>query len=97
MEQNQYQDWYLTYDESILLKNKSFPHKLAFAVQLKQYLSTGSFPKSKSSLVSGLVSHLSEQLETNESILNEYDWSQRTAERHRKEILKFFLLEIALN
>ena len=93
MEQNQYQDWYLTYDESILLKNKSFPHKLAFAVQLKQYLSTGSFPKSKSSLVSGLVSHLSEQLETNESILNEYDWSQRTAERHRKEILKFLGVE----
>jgi len=34
MGQSQDQGWYITYDESILLKNKSFPHKLALAVQL---------------------------------------------------------------
>lgn len=93
MEQNRYQDWYLTYDESILLKNKSFPHKLALAVQLKQYLSIGSFPRSTSDINNGLVSHLSEQLETNRSVLDGYHWSGRTARRHREEILKFLRVE----
>ena len=88
MEKSQYQDWYLTYDESILLKNKGFPHKLAFAVQLKQYLSTGSFPKNKSGVANGLASHLSNQLETNESILDGYDWSHRTADTRRKASVK---------
>jgi hypothetical protein len=93
MGQSQNQDWYITYDESILLKNKSFPHKLALAVQLKQYISIGSFPKNSSDITNGLVSHLSGQLDTNESILNGYDWSGRTAERHRVEILNFLGVE----
>jgi len=77
MEQNGYQDRYLAYDEAILLKNKSFFHKLALAVQLKHYLSLGSFPKGPSDVNNGLVSHLSQQLETNRSILDGYHWSGR--------------------
>jgi len=93
MEYNQSEDWYLTYDESILLKNKSFPYKLAMAVQLKQYQSIGFFPKVSSQIPNGLVSHLSDQLETDDSILKGYDWSSRTARNHKEEILKFLGVE----
>tara|TARA_R110002050_G_scaffold64779_5_gene140807 strand:+ start:18428 stop:21322 length:2895 start_codon:yes stop_codon:yes gene_type:complete len=93
MQYNQSESWYLTYDESFLLKNKSFPHKLAMAVQLKQYQSNGFFPKVSSEISNGLVSHLSNQLETSASTLKGYDWSSRTARNHREEILKFLGFE----
>ncbi len=100
---SQSENWYLTYDESILLKDRRFPHKLAMAVQLKQYQSTGFFPKTSSEITNGLVSHLSDQLETNDSILTGYNWSGRTARNHREEILRgcfeichFNLLSITL-
>lgn len=93
MQQDHYQDWYLTYDESALLKSKSFPYKLAIAVQLKQYQANGRFPKTTSEITDGLVSHLSDQLGTNESILKGYNWSNRTARKHREEILKFLDIE----
>ncbi|ASO08370.1 DUF4158 domain-containing protein [Arenibacter algicola] len=89
MEDNLSTNWFISYDEAELLKNKRYPHKLAFALQLKNYSETGAFISKEKDIRSDLIDHLCTQLHTNPSILKDYNWMSSTAKRHRSEILMF--------
>jgi len=83
------QYWSLTYEEIELLKTKPQKHYLAFCVQLKYYQYYGVFPKDEKELAYSSLQYLSEQLDIDHTSIPPYDWENRTARRHRQEILTF--------
>ena len=80
--------WSLSYEELELLKTKSNKSHLSFCMQLKYYQYYGVFPKDKKELADVTLQYISEQLGIPNS-LRYYDWENRTARRHRQEILTF--------
>ena len=80
--------WSLSYEELELLKTKPNKSHLAFCMQLKYYQYYGVFPKDKKELANVALQYISEQLGIPNS-LRYYDWENRTARRHRQEILTF--------
>lgn len=86
------QHWSLNYEELQLLKTKPYNSHLAFCMQLKYYQYYGIFPKSKKEFADIPLQYISEQLgceNRKDKILSYYDWEDRTARRHRQEILDF--------
>ncbi|QQM26557.1 Tn3 family transposase [Elizabethkingia sp. M8] len=83
------QHWSLTYEELELLKTKPEKNHLAFCMQLKYYQYYGAFPENKKELSEITVQYISEQLEIDIDTLFYYDWENRTARRHKQEILIF--------
>ncbi|WP_454060729.1 DUF4158 domain-containing protein [Elizabethkingia ursingii] len=83
------QHWSLTYEELELLKTKPEKNHLAFCMQLKYYQYYGAFPENEKELSEITVQYISEQLEIDIDTLFYYDWENRTARRHKQEILIF--------
>lgn len=73
-------------DEVTWLRNKSGATRLGFAVQLKFLLWRGRFPKMRLELPRGAVEHVARQVGVAASELAQYDFTSRTAKRHRSEI-----------
>lgn len=84
--------WSFSYEELQLLKTKPYKSHLAFCMQLKYYQYYGIFPESKKDIADIPLQYISEQLgfenrKDNTSCF--YNWEDRTARRHRQEILDF--------
>lgn len=79
--------WYITYEETHLLKTKPDINKLCFILQLKHFKTTGRFPNTLSDVSQPCIDFLCTQLDLSSDILSSYDWEGRSARRHRKEIL----------
>jgi len=82
--------WSLNYEELELIKTKPYKSHVAFCIQLKYYQYYGIFPENKKELADIPLQYISEQLgfeNRNDKILSYYDWEDRTARRHRQEIL----------
>ncbi|MFV0468511.1 MAG: DUF4158 domain-containing protein, partial [Dysgonomonas sp.] len=84
--------WSLSYEELQLLKTKPYKNHVAFCMQLKHYQYYGIFPESKNDLTGVALQYILEQLgfgNKKDNTLSYYDWEDRTARRHRQEILDF--------
>ncbi|MFC5852751.1 DUF4158 domain-containing protein [Streptomyces chlorus] len=78
----------LSGDEAGWLRNKSGATKLGFAVQLKFLTWRGRFPKTRLELPPDAVEHVAKQAGVAASELGFYDFTDRTAQRHRTELRK---------
>lgn len=78
--------WTLSFDELSLLTGKNKTARLGFCLQLKFYQQHLSFPSSTAEFSSDVVDYVASQLEGISDELSDYDWSNRTARRHRQEI-----------
>lgn len=86
------QYWLLTYEEMELLKTKPNKNHLWFCVQLKYYQYYGVFPQNIKQIADIPLQYVSEQLDIENrenGTLCCYDWVDRTARRHRQEVLTF--------
>jgi len=73
-------------DELELLRNKSGATRLGFAALLKHVMWLGRFPPAAHELPEDAVAHLARQVRVPAGELASYDFSSRTAQRHRTEI-----------
>ncbi|MGI8754274.1 MAG: DUF4158 domain-containing protein, partial [Acidimicrobiales bacterium] len=73
-------------DELELLRNKSGATRLGFAVLLKYVIWRGRFPPGSQDLPDDAVAHLARQVRVPARELVSYDFTSRTAQRHRTEI-----------
>ena len=78
--------WTLSFDELSLLAGKNKTARLGFCLQLKFYQQHLSFPSSAAEFSSDVVDYVASQLKGVNDELSDYDWSNRTARRHRQEI-----------
>lgn len=78
----------LSGDEAGWLRNKSGATRLGFAVQLKFLTWRGRFPKTRLELPGDAVEHVAKQAGVAASQLEFYDFTDRTAQRHRTELRK---------
>ncbi|NUW67097.1 DUF4158 domain-containing protein [Vibrio coralliilyticus] len=83
------QTWILTFDELELLKTKPKRNHLAFCLQLKYYQYTGTFSDSVADFSESPSMYIAEQISSDVAKTADYDWTSRTARRHREEILTF--------
>jgi TnpA family transposase len=81
--------WSLSFEELRLLKTKPARNHLGFTAQLKYYQNTGKFPQACTDIPETPLHYLAEQLEVDVTRLASYDWTGRSAIRHRQEILSF--------
>jgi hypothetical protein len=73
-------------DEVTWLRNKTGATRLSFAVLLKFLLWRGRFPKMRPELPRDAVEHVARQVGVAAGELAQYDFTSRTAKRHRTEI-----------
>ena len=73
-------------DELELLRNKSGATRLGFAVLLKYVVWRGRFPPGSHELPDDAIAHLARQVRVGARELESYDFTSRTAQRHRTEI-----------
>ncbi|MBH1934109.1 DUF4158 domain-containing protein [Streptomyces sp. AV19] len=73
-------------DELDWLRNKSGATRLGFAVQLKFLPFRGRFPKTRIELPADAVAHVANQVGIPAADMALYDFTSRTAKRHRTEI-----------
>ncbi|MGW3498588.1 DUF4158 domain-containing protein [Streptomyces sp. NPDC001020] len=78
----------LSDDETGWLRNKAGSTRLGFAVQLKFLTWRGRFPKTRLELPPDAVEHVAKQVGVAASQLAFYDFTDRTAQRHRTELRK---------
>lgn len=81
--------WSLSYRELELKSSKPGKSHLGLYAQLKYYQNTGQFPYRSSDIPGAALQYLCDQLDTEASELDDYDWLGRTGRRHRVEILAF--------
>ncbi|MCC2525764.1 Tn3 family transposase [Vibrio coralliilyticus] len=79
--------WTLSYEELELLKTKPAKNHLPFCIQLKFYKQNGTFPKSFDDIDEVPIQYVMSQIDV--ASIEPYDWSSRTAKRHRSEVLQF--------
>lgn len=73
-------------DELGLLSGKGGAGLLGLAVSLKFYIQHGRFPRYRTELDDEAVVFVAAQLRVDSSALSSYDWTGRTAERHRAQV-----------
>ena len=83
-------DWTLVGTDSDLLGNKAGATRLGFALSLKFFELESRFPDSAAVFSSRVVSYVAEQVSVDGALLHSYDWSGRTATRHRSQIRDAF-------
>ncbi|MCX4734526.1 DUF4158 domain-containing protein [Streptomyces sp. NBC_01363] len=76
----------LTSEETGWLRNKTGATRLGFAVQMKFLLWRGRFPKMRLELPRDAVAHIARQVDVDPGELARYDFTSRTAQRHRTEL-----------
>lgn len=82
--------WTLVGDDWELLGNKSGVTRLGFAMLLKFFELEARFPRSVSDFPPGAVEYVAGQVSVEAGALDEYEWSGRTAKRHRVQIREVF-------
>lgn len=73
-------------EESGWLRNKTGATRLGFAVQMKFLLWRGRFPRMRLELPRDAVEHVARQVGVDSGDLAGYDFTSRTAQRHRTEL-----------
>lgn len=76
----------LNSEETGWLRNKTGATRLGFAVQMKFLLWRGRFPKMRLELPRDAVAHIARQVDVDPGELAAYDFTARTAQRHRTEL-----------
>ncbi|WP_416222791.1 DUF4158 domain-containing protein [Trichlorobacter lovleyi] len=84
------QRWTLSAEEWKLLKNKTGPTRLGFAVLMKYFHITGRFPDGPREVPRDGIRFVADQLELSIKEWREYPWSGRVTTYHRNEIREFF-------
>ncbi len=76
-------------DEVDQLRNKAGGTRLGFALNLKFLLWRGRFPRGRHELADDAVAHVARQVDVAAVEIDSYDFSARTAQRHRSEIRRY--------
>ncbi|GHE75885.1 DUF4158 domain-containing protein [Streptomyces lavendulocolor] len=76
----------LNSEETGWLRNKTGATRLGFAVQMKFLLWRGRFPRMRLELPRDAVEHVARQVGVDAGELAAYDFTSRTAQRHRTEL-----------
>ena len=76
-------------DEVDQLRNKAGGTRLGFALNLKFLLWRGRFPRGRHELADDAVAHVARQVDMAAAEIDSYDFSARTAQRHRSEIRRY--------
>ena len=79
--------WSLDLDTLSWLETKAGPRRLGLAAQLRHYALTGRFAESAEAIPAAAARYLAEQLDRPVADLDGHDWSGRSAQRHRAEVL----------
>lgn len=79
--------WSLNFEERGLIETMEPHARLGFAAQLKLYRHCGRFADSTTDIPAEAGEYLAEQVEAVVADFDRYDWSGRTARRHRHQIL----------
>ncbi|MBA3872451.1 MAG: DUF4158 domain-containing protein, partial [Anaerolineae bacterium] len=67
------------------------PHnQLGKAVLLKWFGQESRFPEAPSELPRAVISHIAQQLNLPEEVIDQYDWSGRRIKEHRQAIREFY-------
>lgn len=82
--------WTLVGDDWELLGNKSGVTRLGFAMLLKFFELQARFPRAGSDFPHGAAEYVAGQVGVGASALDDYEWSGRTAKRHRAQIRDVF-------
>jgi TnpA family transposase len=82
--------WTLVEDDWSLISGKAGVNRLALAVLLKAFELDCRFPRSVEEVPVRAVEYVAEQVGVSASMLASYDWSGRSAVRHRAEIRSAF-------
>jgi len=79
--------WSLDFDTLRWVKAKAGAQRLGLCAQLRHYALTGRFAENVGAIPPAAARYLAEQLDRPVADLDGYDWSGRSAQRHRAEIL----------
>ncbi|MET3721462.1 MULTISPECIES: DUF4158 domain-containing protein [unclassified Arthrobacter] len=82
--------WTLIGDDWDLLGNKSGATGLGFALLLKFFELEARFPGAGSDFPHGAVEYVADQIKVDATAIDDYEWSSRTAKRHRTQIRTAF-------
>ncbi|MGV8949365.1 MAG: Tn3 family transposase [Candidatus Paracaedibacter sp.] len=78
--------WTLRPDELDLLENKTKGNKLGFALILKYFQVTASFPKEISEIPKNIVLHMANQINIKREVAKSYNWNQKVSNVYRRQI-----------
>lgn len=78
--------WTVLREERDLVDAKHGATRLGFALILKFYTRHGRFPRGRGEFSPEVVEHVAKQTKSETADFGRYDWTGRTAERHRQEI-----------
>ncbi|MBB5967314.1 DUF4158 domain-containing protein [Planomonospora venezuelensis] len=78
--------WTVLSDEQNLIATKHGATRLGFALLLKFYTRHGRFPRGPADFPDEVIDHLARQMKVPAADAGAYEWSGRTAARHRVEI-----------
>jgi hypothetical protein len=84
------QQWTVFSLEQELLKGRTGPTRLGFAVLMKFFQVEGRFPETSREVPKEVVKFIADQLELSHKAWREYPWGKRTATYHRDDIREFF-------
>lgn len=84
------QQWTVFSLEKELLKGRTGPTRLGFAVLMKFFQIEGRFPETSREVPKEVVKFIADQLELSHKAWREYPWGKRTATYHRDDIREFF-------
>src|SRR5258705_10505658 len=79
-------EWTLSPDEELLLRNKAGATRLGFAVLLKYFQHEGRFPERKQDVPAAEVAHIAKLARVTPDHYLQYTWSGRTIKTHRAQI-----------
>ena len=81
--------WTLSFDDYKHLENKTAVNKLGFSLTLKYLQFNGEFPDDINKFSPAVVAFVSDELDIPPSKIEEYMFTGRTHERHRREIRSY--------
>lgn len=79
--------WALGAEDFALLSGLPDAGKLGLAAQLAFWRQNGRFPEDEADLAPAVVGHLAAQVGVSADVLEAYEWTGRTARRHRRLVL----------
>ena len=85
-------NWTLTAEELVLVNTISQTdyNQFGYALMFKCFHREGKFPQRKQDIPPVITEQIAQQLHVPETALNFYNWTGRTAKRHRVHIRQFF-------
>ena len=84
------QQWILFSKEQKLLKNKTGPTRLGFAVLMKYFQVAGRFPDNPGEVPRDVIRFIADQIDIPWKVWRKYQWNGRAAQYHRSEIREYF-------